>query len=333
MATEAQRRGILYSAGVLAGAVLIFLGFGVTFAPELGTRLSGAALLAGSEAYDEALKEVDLGIREHPEELDGYIFRAAILAQARRYDDALAAYDAALGHDHATGDIRLELLQDRASILLTLGRMEEFDAACADLDANGGARHVHTLRGLAACQKRDYPDAARHFEAALAIDDTDQIRGRVWDVLLTWGRDLVAEGRLPEARRCFQRAGELIPANAIAFLKGAEVRLAENDADGALAVMAGCKADTPGAAPLFVRIATAYLARGDSDQALSCLSDAITCDREATEVLVKQEPAWDFLHDDAKWNAFVEKAANASRPIAGQDDGKISGADQAVRGE
>jgi len=333
VATETQRRGILYSVGTFAAAALIFLGFGVTLPPDLGTRLSGAALLAGGESYDAALKEVDLGIREHPEELDGYVFRAAILAQAGRYDEALAAYDEALEHDRATGEVRLELYQDRASILLTMKRTDEFDAACLYLDANGGARHVHTLRGLAACQTKDFPAAARHFEAALAIDDSDQIRGRVWDVLLTLGRDLVAEGRLPEARRCFERAGELIPGNAVAFLKGAEVRLAEDDPDGALAIMAGCKADTPGAAPIYLRIATAYLERGNSEQALSCLADAVICDREATEVLIKQEPAWDFLRDDAKWNSFVEKVAKTARLDAGHKTTNNSGVGQAASGE
>ena len=63
MATRKQRRGILYTTAVLAGAVLLFLGFGVTLPPDLGTRLSGAALLAGAGDYDKALEEVDLGIR------------------------------------------------------------------------------------------------------------------------------------------------------------------------------------------------------------------------------------------------------------------------------
>jgi len=335
VATPTQRRGILYSTAVAVGATLLFLGFGITVAPDLGTRLSGAALLAGSGAYDKALEVVDIGIREHPEELDGYVFRAAILARAERYDGALAAYDEALEHERATGDVRIELIQDRASILLALKRMDEFRDACDELTANGATDRVHTLEGLAACQAKDYATAARHFEAALALDDSQQSRGRVWDVLLTWGRDLVAEGRLDEARRCFERAGELIPGNAVAFLKGAEVRLAEDDPDGALAIMAGCPAGVPGAAPIYFRIATAYLAKGDSThaQALQCLADAVSADRESVLALLEQEPAWDALRKDATFAKLLVDAEQQSRTDSGQRVRNASANGQADRGE
>ena len=333
MATRAQRRGILYSLGIVAGAALLFLGFGVTLAPDLGTRLSGAALLAGAEAYDDALAEVDLGIREHPEELDGYVFRAAILAQAQRYEEAIAAYDVALEHERATGDVRLELYQDRASLLLTLERTEEFRAACVELEAMGGVRHVHTLKGLAACQTKDYAEAARRFESALELHDTPQIRGRVWDVLLTWGRDLVAEGELEKARRCFERAGELIPGNAVAFLKGAEVRLASDDAEGALAIMAGCPEGAPGSAPILFRIATALLTKGDTPRALDCLHAALTSDREAVVILLEQETAWDAERASKELQELLAQKTSGTRPNAGRSDTNSRDAHQAPAGE
>ena len=46
------------------------------------------------------------GALEHPELLDGYVFRAAVLAAAKRYDDALAAYTVALAHDAAVDELR-----------------------------------------------------------------------------------------------------------------------------------------------------------------------------------------------------------------------------------
>ena len=45
MQTKSKRRGLLYGGAVLSAAVLLFLGFGITIAPDLGTRLSGAAML------------------------------------------------------------------------------------------------------------------------------------------------------------------------------------------------------------------------------------------------------------------------------------------------
>jgi len=309
VATRRQRRGILYSVASVAGAALLFLGFGITLPPDLGTRLTGAAMLAAAGAYEEALEVVETGIREHPEELDGYVFRAAILARAERYDESVRAYDEALEHENATGEVRLDLIQDRASILLALKRMDDFHVACSELERMGGDYQVATLRGLAAHTEKDYETATRHFEAALTLHDTSETRGRVWDVLLIWGRDLVAEGSLDTARRCFERAGELMPKNAVAFLKGAEVRLADDDPAGALTIMSGCPVGAAGSAPIYFRIATAFLAEGHEEPALDAIADALRADRESALALMDQEPSWKPMREDARVKKMLAAAA------------------------
>jgi len=298
---------------VVLAAALIFLGFGVTVAPDIGTRIGGASMLAGAGAFDKALDEIDLGLREHPDALDGYICRAGVLGLAQRYDEAIDAYDTALAHEDATGELRRSLQQDRASVLLRAGRTSEFQAARAELAQGGIDRFVHSLDALDAAEKKQWAEAARHFRAAYDEEPTPALKGYLWDVLLHQGRDAIAAGRTKEAERCFREAGRLFPTEAQAFLKGGEVRLAEGDTKGALTILGACPDDAPGLAPLLFRCATASLAENQS-AAFEVLSRALRADRESVLVLLDGEPAWARLAGDKRLTTLVDTEDDNTTP-------------------
>ncbi|MHC4939839.1 MAG: tetratricopeptide repeat protein [Planctomycetota bacterium] len=297
MRRDTTKRGLLYGGAVSLAAVLLFLGFGITVAPDIGTRLSGAAMLAGVGSHDEALAEVELAIKEHPEVLDGYVYRAAILAQAERLPAALAAYDRALEHPDATGLMERSLRQDRASVLLAMDRTAEFKKARDQLAAGGTDRFVHSLDGLAASRRKDWAAAVGHWENAFKAEENPGSRSQLYAALVERGKQQVAEGRFEDATKQFDRARQLMPAVNEPFLRAAEARLAENDAEGALTAIAGCRDGTPGVAPLRVRAATMLLEAGKTDAAWNALESAFRCDKVAAAALVDAEPAWKDLGD------------------------------------
>jgi tetratricopeptide (TPR) repeat protein len=282
---------------VLSAAVLLFLGFGITVAPDLGTRLSGAAMLAGLGSHDAALAEVDLALKEHPDELDGYVYRAAILGQAGRLPQALAAYDRALEHPDATGSMERSLRQDRASVLLAMDRMEEFKRVRDELAAGGIDRFVHSLDGLAATKREDWTAAVRHWEDAYRAEENAGARSQLHGALVQLGNVAVTAGRFEDAIKHFDRALKLVPGVNQPFLKAAEARLAAADAAGALATIARCRDGSPGVAPLRVRAATMLLEAGETDAAWTALEAAFRCDHAATAALVDAEPVWKDLGD------------------------------------
>ncbi|MHC4956189.1 MAG: tetratricopeptide repeat protein [Planctomycetota bacterium] len=310
MDTQTRRRGILYSGATIVAAVLLVLGFGVTLPPDLGTRLSGASMLAMAGSFDEALAEIELGIREHPDKLDGYIYRATLLARMERYDEAIEAYGRAIEHEEAEGDIRRRLQQDRASVLLVTDRTAEFQTARDDLAAGGMDQYVFALDAIAAQRRDDLPEAARHFRKALTLEDTRDLRARLWDVIMTMGIKAIADGRLEEAESHFSECSGVMPGNAKAFLKGGEVRLAENDAKGALVVLKACPKDAPGLAPLLFRCGTAMLNSGDSEAALDAFGHAVLADKDSVVALLDSEPAWAALREDARCKAILAEQPN-----------------------
>jgi tetratricopeptide (TPR) repeat protein len=309
MRASTRRRGWLYSVSTVMAAVLIFLGFGVTVAPDLGTRLSGAGLLAGAGSYDEAIEEVDRGIREHPDQLDGFVFRAAILAQAGRYDEAILAYDRALAHETAVGNLARSLVQDRASVLLVLGRVAEVQAARDGLARDGVDRYVCTLDAVLAEHRKEWPAAVRHWEQAVKLEGGETLHGYLWTALMSQGQVAVASGRLDEARQVFARAAEVLPGEWESFMKGAEIRLAEGDPAGAMVALEACPENTPGVAPLMFRCATDFLGNGEADAAWDAVSKAVVADKSAVAILLSQEPIWKSDRDSARMKALFAKSS------------------------
>lgn len=304
MRASTRRRGWLYSVSTLLATGLIFLGFGVTVAPDLGTRLAGAGLLAAAGSFDDALDEVDRGIEEHPELLDGFVYRAAILAQAARYEESIKAYDRALAHDKAVGFLRRSLIQDRSSVLLVLGDVDAVQAARDELALESVDRYVCTLDAVLAEKREDWSAAVRHWEKAVELEGTDLLKGHLWNALMRQGQIAVASGRLDEARTTFARASDVLPGEWQSFFKGAEIRLAEQDPTGAMIALEACPENTPGLAPLLFRCATEFFQKGELDAAWDAIAKSVAADRDATAVLLDQEPAWKHERDSARMKAI-----------------------------
>jgi len=297
MKRDTKRRGWLYGGGIAAAALLLVLGFGVAFPPDVGTRLSGAAMLSGLGAHEDAIAEIDRALAEHPGSFDVLVYRAAILARAGRHGDALEAFDAALSHEEAAGSMARSLRQDRASLLLRMDRDEEFKRAREELAAGGTDRFVHALDGLAAGKRGDWKAAVRHWEDAYRAEENDQTRGQLYRALMELGALDVRERRFEDARKHYERARELVPGTDEPLRKSAEIDLAKGDPQAALATVADCRDGTPGVAPLRVRAATMLLEGGKVEEAYAALESAVRCDKKAAWTLVDADPVWKDLGD------------------------------------
>jgi tetratricopeptide (TPR) repeat protein len=290
--THGRRRTLLYGIAVLAAAGLLFAGYGITVPPDAGTRLQGAAFLAGLGDVDRALAECDLVLREHPDNFDARVFRAAFLAAAGRHDDAARAYEDAIAR--ATDDgVRCDLVLDRASVLLQAGRTREFETERSRLAAMGAGYRLDVCEGLWAEKGGAWGAAvAAYGRAAGNRPDDEQLKGRLHTVLLGQGREQLAAGRYDDARASFDRAVELLPRAREARLLAAEVRLATRDVDGAVAQLRETGPRVKGVAPLLFRAATILLEEKRREEALDALAAALVADRTATSALLRNETVW-----------------------------------------
>jgi tetratricopeptide (TPR) repeat protein len=309
-----RRRTALYATAVVLGGALLLLGFGITVPPDLGTRLSGAALLAQVGDYDSALAELDAAIRENPRSVDAFVYRGAICARAARHADALAAYDRALALG-APPALARDIAVDRASVLLALGRAEEFRAERDRLAREAEDSRIHLLDGIAAEHARDWAGAAAAYRRAADRDPSDEAtRSRLYAVEIRRGEAALAEGRLVEARDAFDAARAAMPGDAGAHLRAAEVRIALDDAPGALDVLRGVRRDTPGAAALVFRAATRELDAGRGERAFWALAAAMEADPEGTASRVRAEPAWRACAEDPRLLELLSR--NGTAPSA-----------------
>jgi tetratricopeptide (TPR) repeat protein len=289
--SRARRRALLYTVALAAAAGLLFAGYGITLPPDAATRLNGAAFLAGLGQIDQALADCDAVLREHPGHPDALVFRATFLAQAGRDEQAAAAYEEAIAH--ATGDMRCDLVLDRASVLLRAGRDEEFRRERARLVAWGAGHRIDVWEGLLGEKERDYGRAAAAYGRALKQHPRDEhIRGRLYGSLLERGRQELAAGRFDTAGAAFDEAALALPGAHEAELRSAEVRLATGHLDGAIERLRAVGRNAPGVAPLVFRAATLLLEAGRRDEALDALVAALGADDAATRLLLQNETAW-----------------------------------------
>lgn len=313
MTSSGRRRTALYATAVALGAGLLFVGFGITVPPDIGTRLSGAALLAQVGDYESALAELDVAIRENPRSVEAYVYRGTVCARAGRYGDALAAYDRALALGAAPALAR-EISVDRASVLLALGRVEEFRAERDRLAREAEDSRIHLLDGVAAENGGDWAGAAAAYRRAATSDPSDErARSLLCAAEIRRGEVALAEGRLVEARDAFDAARAAVPGDPRAHLRAAEVRIALDDAPGALEVLREVRRDTPGVAALVFRAATRELDAGRGERAFWALAAAMEVDPEGTASRIRAEPAWRTCAEDPRLLEMLSRNGTAER--------------------
>ncbi len=334
--SSTTRRVLLYSLGSAIVAVALYLGYGYKPAPDPSVRLNGAAMLGGMGQYEQAIAICDQVIEEHSDNLEARIYKATFLAADKRLGQALAAYDDALDHVVDDESMRRNLIQDRAGVLLSLGRLDEFRSARQTLAAAGEDYRVHVLDGLAAKRAGDLDGAVEAYSLAVSNKPDDeqlgeQLRARLWHALMEQGDAAVAKRDFETARLSYDRACPLFETAFKAHLKAAEVRLALDEPGPALAVLGTVAPKTPGLAPLAFRAATTLLERDKTDAAVEALALAIRADRAGTRTLFDKTPAWSPLRRQARviglWTS--EESGNSD---AGDGDSADTDADESAAG-
>ena len=307
---DSQRRVVLYVSGVVIAAGLLFAGFGITIPPDPGTRLNGAMILAEVGKLDEALDICRQVLAEHPDNIEARVYAANFLARAKRFDEALVAYGEAI--ELSDGEMRKNLLQDRAGLLLEAGRAGEFAKECERLAQEDMGHRLHVLAGFAAAKRADWKVAAAAYRKALAMVPEDkQVRARLWNAEMERGRAALAARRFEEAQEAFDACCKLFPTATRAHIRATEVRLARGEPVSALGVLKQVSPKTPGAAGLAFRVATAFIERGNRKDALQALEGAFKADPTGTKTLFDRDPAWNDYRTDAAIVEVVQKFREA----------------------
>jgi tetratricopeptide (TPR) repeat protein len=310
------RRVLLYTAGLVLAAGGVWLKYGYEVAPDPGVRLNGAALIAGLGQYDEALGICETVLEEHPDNVEARIYKATFLAAAGRLDEALGAYDDALAHVGEDAEMRRNLRQDRAGVLLSLGRMNDFRAEREKLAAAAMDHRVHVLDGMAASRGGDHAAAVEAFAQAHAlVPEDNHVKARLWQALMDRGEAALADRRFDEAKAAFDTACPLFEKATNAHLKAAEVRLATGEVDAAATILRDLGPGTPGAAPLLFRVATVRLRAHEVDRAVDALEAAFQVDPKATRVLLEKEETWASYRENPRVRALLtHKSTEAGTP-------------------
>jgi tetratricopeptide (TPR) repeat protein len=301
MQAQARRRVILYVAGIVLGGGLLFAGFGLTLPPDPGTTLHGAALIgSGMGQYDEALRMTREVLRDYPDHPEAHLYLATFLAASGRHDEAVGAYTRAI-ELQTDPEVARDARVDRASLLLTMGRRKEFEDARREITAGGLDHRVHLLDGIAAQTDKDWPAAARALERALKAKPGDEtLKGRLFAVLLEWGRNLKADGRFEDALVTYGAARQLFPKDLKAPLEAAELLLALERTDDAVEVLRDLDPDRPGVLTFVLRAATQKLLDDDVDGALAIVRAAASVDEQTVRDFVTADPAWSKRRSDPR---------------------------------
>ena len=291
--TRKNRRIALYGAGLVLAGGLLFAGFGITIPPDAETRLAGASMLAGLGDHDAALAICATVLEEHPDSLSARIYRANFLAQAKRFDESIEAYDDALDRAREA-EVRRSLRADRASVLLSAGRVDAFVAERDVLARDGVDFHVHMLDGLKAQRDEQWDTAAAEFQKAFAEDPENlTTRTLLYYALFESGKAHLAERDFEKSCEALDAALDLYPRVAETVFLSAEVRLAMDDAPGALEVLRRSQLTVPGVAPLAFRAATVLLEKDNLEDAVDALQFAHGADSAATRALFGKDSLWD----------------------------------------
>ena len=279
------RRVLLYAAGVTVLAGLGYAGFLYDPPPDAMIRLEGARTLAVAGNFEAALDVCDLVATEHPGSFEERLFRAAILAQAERYEEALDVYDAVLAAAPDPG-VRRDLLLDRASVLLALGRHEDVDAARAELAEDPRDHRPHLLDATMAEREGRWVDAIEAYGAAgakLAADeqDTSWVDARRVRSHMLAARAARDAGHLRAAADHFDEAAALAPESVLARMEGARVWL-----------QAGMVAD-----------------------AIARVEQAHAIDPRAVERELQNDASWELLRDDERIRALSRNETTADEAV------------------
>ncbi len=305
--SRAKMRTILYSAGIVLSAGLLFAGFGITIPPDPGTRLHGASLIAALGNFDDALAICDKVLEEHPDNFDARVYRATFLAQAERHEEALKAYDDALRH---TDDRKLtrSLRVDRASVLLNAGRESEYKRARDALAAERVDQHVHMLDGIALRRKREWKKAAEAFRRALDLDPENRnARSLLIDVLVAHGGKALSERNFQQSLEAHKAALAADPERVDVALKTAEVHLALEQELEARKVLEAIGLKNRGVTPLLCRAAAGLWQRGEKELALDTLATAYKAAATSTQALFDKDPVWSKLRQTTSLKRIVSE--------------------------
>lgn len=191
-------RMLLYPVAAAVLAILAWLGWGYEPAADPEQRLSGAEMLVGCGALEEARREVESVLADEPEQLHALLILGMIEEREGREEKAIAAYEKARALCDDKGlrkDIDLSLIDlerrldrlDRAE-----RRLESFVAA------HGRTAASERMAGLIVWDRGDHKSAIERLRAARELAPKDDEIG-----LLLAGA-YIEDKRPAEARELLQ---------------------------------------------------------------------------------------------------------------------------------
>ncbi len=279
-------------------------------------RLLRAELFSKQRAFPASLADIQQVLQTDPEEPDAYYMLGTVMRLQQVYAEAEAAYDRAIelrpGH--------FDALQGRGFVHMALRELESaLDDFNTAIEVDPEAPATYLLRGRVYHKLGDYPQALRDYQSCHARDPQQE------EALVRSGDLLLEMGRLDEARAAFSKALELgFDSGRVQFNLGV---ISMREADHATALeyfLRAAELQEDLAVALYNAACMLCLLAADrSTEGLSPEQIDETDEMERTRAfellelarlrgyddreLLRGDTDLDFLHDDPRWPALLER--------------------------
>ncbi|MCZ6695845.1 MAG: tetratricopeptide repeat protein, partial [Acidobacteria bacterium] len=271
----------------IAEAIEIYRKVRGTSAPSAYLQRRLGALYLQEESYQEASRELEIGMRLDPRDKRGLLLLAQAYDGSGRVQDALHSFEGALAMD--AGNLEAHLR--KAHFLQRQGRLDEAREDLGTLISRAGARSrltehetsivslAHSQIGLIDLEQRDYAAAARAFRRALDLSTEPGP-----ELFLLLGRSVLEDGRPDAAHQVIQEAAQRFPANLDLQILEGELLYALGHVGRAQQFYASLLQDHGASPETYVKISEALLRRERFEDAEIFLQEGTRAHPRADEL-------------------------------------------------
>src|SRR6266436_1143314 len=241
-----------------------------------------------SEVAGKAIEQYKQIYRLEPSDTESALWLTRLYRLRNEHDQAEAVLRGILKDDPENEPAVEQLIQ----LLLDEGKSAEAVGLLEGLNSRTPSATLLDLLGDAYTQIKDLPKAEQAYRKAVELDPSElsHLRGL--------GQALMAEEKFSDALAVYQKLADLMPDDADIYLRIAQIYREMHQLDRAEESLIKARQYAPGSLEVMYNEAMLYQAQGRYDDAITVLSDAITCVKGQSAVLPSRRRSLAILYQE-----------------------------------